>query len=122
MRERVYKIARVLPIIFVADGLFMAWARAKADLSGIGYTTFIFIPVFIPAFLVGLVLSAIYVHGFARRSWTVRKAESLFFLLFFLAIAAKVAVFMAGRRARQLDDLRYGVHAVNTVGEQGASR
>ena len=92
MREKVYKIARVLAIIFVVDGLLMAWALAEGGYAILGYAQFSFLPVFIPAFLVGLVIMGLYAHGFARRSWTVRKAELLFFLLFFLAVAAKVAL------------------------------
>src|SRR5688500_10024549 len=77
LREKVYRIARVLSIIFVADGLLMAWAMAVGGYAGLTYGQFSYIPMFIPAFLGGLVISAIYVHGFARRSWTVRKNELL---------------------------------------------
>ena len=94
MREKVYKIARVLSIIFVADGLFMAWAVADLDYRLLGYGQISFLPVFIPALLVGLVTLTIFLYGLVRRSWTVRKTELLFFLLFFLAVAAKVALFI----------------------------
>ena len=100
MREKLYTIARVLSIIFVADGLFMAWVVGYGGSAGLTYAKFGF-PVFVLAVLVGLVISVIYVHGFARQSWTVRKAESLFFLLFFLALAGKVALFVEGQRADQ---------------------
>ena len=109
LREKVYKIARVLSIIFVADGIFMAWALARGGYAGLGYGQLSYIPLFIPAFLVGLVISAIYVHGFARRSWTVRQSERLFFLLFFLAVAAKVAVFIQGQRDDARERRMYGV-------------
>ena len=103
LREKVYKIARVLSIIFVLDGLFMAWAVAYGGYAYLTYGMFSYLPLFFPAFLVGLVLSAIYVHGFARRSWTVRQPELVFFVLFVLAIVGKVALFVAGERADRRD-------------------
>ena len=108
MRERVYKIARVLSIIYVLDALLMAWAWAEGGYAGVGYAKFL-ISVFVPAVLVGLVISAIYVHGFARRSWTVRQSERLFFLLFFLAVAVKVALAIQGLRDDARERQRYGV-------------
>ena len=101
LRERIYGIARVLSIMFVVDGLIMAWTAAVGSYAWISYALFSFTPVFIPAFLVGLVISALYVHRFARQSWTARRTELLFFLLFFLAVAAKVAVVVEARRADQ---------------------
>ena len=93
MRERVYKIARVLSIVFVADALFMAWGLASGDRL-LGYGQLGFVPLFIPAFLVSLVIAAIYVYGFVRRSWTVRQSEHLFFFLVVLAAAAKITLFL----------------------------
>ena len=94
LRESVYKIARVLSIVLGADGLLMAWALVKDGYGLLGYVQFSFMPLFIPAFVMGLLISAIFVHGFARRSWTVRQTELLFFLLFSLAVAAKVTFFL----------------------------
>ena len=88
MRETVYKFAIGLSIIFVADGLFMAWALLYG--AGLGYTHFSYVPVFIPATLVALAISGIYVRGFARLSWTPRTLEWAFFILFVLAVAAKI--------------------------------
>ena len=113
LRDKVYKSARILPIIFVADGIFMVWPLVKGGYAWLTYGRLSYLPLFFPAFLVGLVFSAIYAHGFARRSWTVRKAEPLFLLLFVLAVGAKVAVFMMGRR----DDQRGAAH--DGVGELG---
>jgi hypothetical protein len=115
LREQVYRIARILSIIFVADGIFMLWALAEGGYAGLGYGQFSFFPLFIPAFLAGLVISAFYAHGFARRLWTVRRTEWLFFLLFVLAVGAKVAVFIEGRR----DDQRAA--AQDAVGEHGST-
>ena len=97
MREKVYKIARVLSIIYVFDGLFMAWAVAKGGYAGVGYAKFSLFPLFIPALLVGVVISAIYVYGIARRSWTLRKSEVVFILLLFLAVVYKVTNALVGR-------------------------
>jgi len=91
VREKVYKIARVLSIIFVLDGLFMAWAMAAGGYAGVGYAKVSFFPLFVPAFVVGVVISVIYVYGVARRSWTLRKSEVVFFLVLFLAIALKLS-------------------------------
>ena len=73
----------------------MAWAIAYGGFAGLTYAKFSYFPLLVPGVLVGLVISGIYVYGFARRSWTVRKSELLFFLLLFLAVAAKVVVFHA---------------------------
>jgi hypothetical protein len=117
LREKVHKIARVLSIIFVADGIFMVWPLAQGGYVWLTYGMFSYLPVFMPAFVVGLVISVVYAHGFARRSWTVRRTERLFFLVFVLAVAAKVAVFIEGRRQDQRRAARDAVseHVLPTV-------
>ena len=101
MREKVYKIAGVLSIIFVFDGLFMAWAMAAGGYAGLTYVNLSFFPLFVPAVLVGLVITAIYANGVARRSWTLRKSEVAFFLVLFLAVVYKVT-------PRWWDEAEYG--------------
>jgi ABC-type sulfate transport system permease component len=93
-RERPYKMAIVLSVAFVVDGALMAWALVRDGYALLGYGKLVFLPIFIPSFLVGLVVSGKYVYGFARHSWRARKAEWLFFFLFAGAIAAKVAIFI----------------------------
>ena len=91
-RTKLYKWAIGLSTIYVADGALMAWALMKGGWAMFGYGQVSFIPVFIPAFLAGLVVSGIYVHGFMQRGWTARRAEWFFFFLFADAVAAKVVV------------------------------
>jgi uncharacterized membrane protein len=92
MREILYKFAIWLSIILVADGIFMAWALYKGGFSMLGYGQISYIPVFMPALLVSLVVVGFYIHGFMRRSWTARGAERAFFVLLTLAVTAKVIV------------------------------
>ena len=94
MRDRVYKFAIGLSVVFVADGLFMAWALYEGGYAGLGYGMLIYFPVFIPATLVALVVIGIYISGFVRLSWSPRRAEWLFFLLFGAALTAKLIVFV----------------------------
>jgi len=96
MRESLYKFAIGLSIIFVADGLFMAWALYKGGFAPLGYGQISYIPVFIPALLVSLVVVGFYIHGFTRRSWTVRGAERAFFILLSVSVAAKILVTIRG--------------------------
>jgi hypothetical protein len=99
MRERLYKFALVLSVLFVADGLFMTWSFLQDDWSPVGYAILSYVPVFIPAALVALVIAGIYVHGVTRKSWTLRKAERFFFLVFGLAVAAKLILFIRRQRS-----------------------
>ena len=89
-REKAYKYAIGLSIVFLVDGIFMASAVLYGGYAILPYVKLSFFPVFLPAFLVGLVITGIYVHGFTRRSWTIRKAEWLFFFVFANAVAAKI--------------------------------
>jgi len=101
MRERLYKFAIGLSIIFVADGIFMAWslyADRGSAYPMLGYAQVSYIPVFMPALLVSLVVVGFYTHGFARRSWTARGPERAFFVLLILAVAAKVIMTARGWR------------------------
>jgi hypothetical protein len=91
-RERVYKCALGLSIVFVADGILMAWALLDGAYAFGTYSLISYFPVFLPALLVALVISGIYVHGFTRLSWTARKAEWLFFFVLADAVAAKIIV------------------------------
>jgi hypothetical protein len=92
LRERVYRYAIALSVVFVADGIFMGWALMHGAYAFLGYGKFSYIPVFFPAMIAGLVVSGIYVYGFMRLSWVARKAEWLFFFLFTDAVAAKIIV------------------------------
>ena len=114
LREKVYKIARILSIIFVADGIFMLWPLAEGGYAWLTYGKFSYLPVFFPAFLVSLVISAVYAHGFARRSWRVRRAELLFLLVYVLAVGAKVAVFIEARRNDQRNEIQERADALST--------
>ncbi|MES2521389.1 MAG: hypothetical protein V4617_01735 [Gemmatimonadota bacterium] len=93
-RTKLYKWAVGLSIIYVADGAFMAWALLKGGWATLGYGQVSYFPVFIPAFLAGLVVSGMYLRGFTRHGWTAHKAEWLFFFLLVDAVAAKVIVFI----------------------------
>ena len=90
MREAAHKVAIVLSIMFLADGLFMAWALHAGGYAGLPYVFFGLIPLFLPATVAGLVLVGIYVRGFRRFSWKPRRAEWLFFFLISTSVATKV--------------------------------
>lgn len=93
-RTKLYKWAVGLSIIYVADGIFMAWALLEGGYAPLGYGQLSYGPVFVPACLAGLVVSGMYLHGFTRRGWTALKAEWLFFFVLFDAVAAKVIVYI----------------------------
>lgn len=91
-RATLYKWAVGLSIIYAADGIFMAWALLNGGYAFLGYGKLSYLPVFMPALFAGLVVSAMYAHGFVRRGWTALKAEWLFFFCLADAVAAKVVV------------------------------
>jgi hypothetical protein len=91
-RETILRWSRRLSVVFLADGLFMAWALHDGGYAMLGYGQISFFPVFMPALLMSLVMLGIYAHGAWRRSWYVRRSEWGFFLVFALAVAAKVVV------------------------------
>jgi hypothetical protein len=95
VREKLYKFAIGLTICFVFDGLFMAWAVIEGGYTPLGYGQLSFFPVFIPSVLVALVVTGIYVYGFARLSWAPRRLEWLFFLVFAFALAVKLYIYVA---------------------------
>jgi hypothetical protein len=82
----------MLSCIYVADGIFMAWALLNGAYAFLGYGKLSYLPVFVPALFCGLAVSGLYVHGFLRLGWTARKAEWLFFFILFDAVAAKLIV------------------------------
>lgn len=92
MREKLYRWAIGLSVVFLADGIFMAWALMNGAYAFLGYGKMSYFPVFLPALLIGLIVTGIYIHGFMRLSWTARKAEWLFFFLLADAVAAKIIV------------------------------
>lgn len=91
-RTSLYRWAIALSCIYVADGFFMAWALLNGAYAFLGYGKLSYLPVFLPAFVAGLVVSTMYVDGFLRRGWTARKAEWLFFFILVDAVAAKLLV------------------------------
>jgi hypothetical protein len=91
-RRTLYRWAIGLSVVYLADGIFMAWALLNGAYAFLGYGKLSYLPVFIPALLVGLAVSGMYVDGFLRRGWTARKAEWLFFFILVDAVAAKIIV------------------------------
>jgi hypothetical protein len=91
-RRTLYRWAIGLSVIYLADGAFFAWALIEGGYAPLGYAQVFGAPVFIPAFLAGLIVSRLYWQGVTQRGWTVRKAEWLFFFLFFASVAAKAIV------------------------------
>lgn len=91
-RRKLYKWAVGLSIIYVVDGIFMAWALLNGAYAFPGYAALSYIPLFMPALIAGLVVSGVYAHGFVRRGWKARKAEWFFFFFLADAVAAKVIV------------------------------
>lgn len=90
LRARLHRWAIGLSIFYVLDIIVMTWALAQGGYGPIGYVTSIFLPAFIPALVIGTVVSIMYLHGFRQRGWTARKAERLFFILLPGSVAAKV--------------------------------
>ena len=91
-RTELYRWAIGLSVAYVYDGIAYAWALQIGTYAGAAYMFLSFFPAFVPACLLGLVASRLYWQGFTQRGWTLRKAEWLFFFLFFASVAAKVIV------------------------------
>lgn len=88
-RRTLYWWAIGLSFAYLVDGAFVAWALIEGGYAPLGYAQVFGAPVFIPAFLAGLVVSRSYWQGFTRYGWKARKAEWLFFFLLYNAGAAK---------------------------------
>lgn len=98
LRETIFRWAVCLSVVFLADGLFMAWALREGGYATLGYAQISLFPVFMPALLASLVMLGIYIHGVWRRSWSVRRSEWGFFLMLALAVGAKVIVVVRNQK------------------------
>jgi hypothetical protein len=90
MRETVSKVAIGVSVLFAADNIFMVWALLYGGYGGWIYIFISLIPLFLPATLASIALTGIYVHGVRRRSWTLRRADRIFFVLFAVSLTIKV--------------------------------
>lgn len=91
-RTELYRWAIGLSVAYAIDGGLYAWTLLMGGYSGLAYGTLSFLPVFVPAFLLGLVATRLYWQGLTQHGWTLRKAEWLFLFLFASAVGAKVIV------------------------------
>jgi hypothetical protein len=103
MREKLYKVAIVLQVIFVGDGLLMTLSLREGGYATMSYAVQSFFPFFLPAILIFLVVTGVYGYGYTRLSWKPRKLEVVFFVIFVVTLVYKYFAFLRGEWGTPFD-------------------